>query len=76
MNRSLNDAPLPEQRLREIAYQAWLARGSPLGSPEVDWQFALDYATQLANNADNDTPHVDEHDDGSVVEVLNLGLDH
>lgn len=76
MHRSLNDTPqLSEQRLQEIAYQAWLARGAPVGSPEVDWQFALNYAQQLAS-AGNDTLHVDEHDDASVVEVLNLGLDH
>jgi hypothetical protein len=78
MSHSLNDGipPLSEQRLRQIAYQAWLTRGSPTGSPEVDWQFALDYAAQLVNSASNDTPPVDENnDDGSVVEVLTLGLD-
>lgn len=26
--------------LRELAYQSWLDRGQPVGSPETDWNFA------------------------------------
>jgi hypothetical protein len=29
-----------EELLRRFAYQSWLERGRPLGSPEIDWQHA------------------------------------
>ena len=29
-------APSPQQ-IAELAYQHWLVRGCPVGSPEVDW---------------------------------------
>jgi hypothetical protein len=29
-----------ETQIRNLAYQLWLARGCPAGSPEVDWQEA------------------------------------
>ncbi len=28
------------QKIQEWAYQNWLRRGSPIGSPEVDWFLA------------------------------------
>ena len=27
--------------IAEIAYQAWVERGQPMGTPEVDWNYAL-----------------------------------
>lgn len=32
--------------LCRLAYQAWLDRGKPLGTPEVDWEYAQQ---QVAN---------------------------
>jgi len=29
-----------QQQLEKIAYQSWLSRGCPIGSPEVDWEHA------------------------------------
>lgn len=29
-----------QQVLQNLAYQAWLERGQPFGSPEIDWQRA------------------------------------
>jgi len=29
-----------QQQLERIAYQSWLSRGCPVGSPEVDWDHA------------------------------------
>jgi len=26
-----------EQRTRELAYEHWIKRGCPFGSPEIDW---------------------------------------
>ncbi|MGC3982878.1 MAG: DUF2934 domain-containing protein [Steroidobacteraceae bacterium] len=68
---------LSEERVRELAYQAWQSRGCPLGTPEVDWQSALQRA-----DADDELPdseaaelNVDNTDIGSQVEVLSLGLE-
>jgi hypothetical protein len=30
-----------QQMLEQLAYQSWLSRGCPLGSPEVDWHHAI-----------------------------------
>jgi hypothetical protein len=30
-----------QQMLEQLAYQSWLSRGCPLGSPEVDWHHAV-----------------------------------
>jgi hypothetical protein len=30
-----------QQLLEQLAYQSWLSRGCPLGSPEVDWHHAV-----------------------------------
>lgn len=30
-----------EDRIRELAYELWLARGQPIGTPEVDWFTAI-----------------------------------
>ena len=29
-----------ERTIAELAYHLWLARGSPIGSPELDWREA------------------------------------
>jgi hypothetical protein len=29
-----------EELLRRFAYQSWLDRGRPIGSPDIDWQHA------------------------------------
>jgi len=34
-------ATYQHDHIAEIAYRAWLDRGQPLGSPEVDWYYAL-----------------------------------
>jgi hypothetical protein len=30
-------APVEHQTIEALAYQLWVERGSPLGSPETDW---------------------------------------
>ncbi len=29
------------EKLEELAYRSWIDRGQPLGSPEIDWYYAL-----------------------------------
>jgi hypothetical protein len=29
-----------DELVKKLAYESWLARGRPVGSPEVDWQKA------------------------------------
>ena len=48
MSRTLPDDQL-QQMLERLAYQSWLNRGCPVGSPEVDWHQAINVLnTQLA----------------------------
>lgn len=34
------DAHPDQHKIETLAYQLWLERGSPMGSPEIDWQRA------------------------------------
>ena len=36
-NGSSNPTQLDEDAIRELAYQLWILRARPCGSPEVDW---------------------------------------
>lgn len=38
--------PQEHELLSQLAYQSWLDRGKPFGSPEVDWNRALELYTQ------------------------------
>lgn len=40
-----------EDELSELAYNAWCDRGRPVGSPEVDWQTALERARSKRTKA-------------------------
>jgi hypothetical protein len=31
---------MTDQKVQALAYELWLKRGSPIGSPEVDWALA------------------------------------
>ena len=37
VEQSLKTPDSLEPQLQALAYQLWLERGSPIGSPEVDW---------------------------------------
>ena len=37
VEESLETPDSLEPQLQALAYQLWLERGSPIGSPEVDW---------------------------------------
>jgi hypothetical protein len=37
-----NEAAPDQKRIEALAYEHWLARGCPAGSPEVDWLRAED----------------------------------
>lgn len=44
---------LPQDRIAQLAYQLWQQRGCPAGSPEVDWEQAvqlLENQPQAGNN--------------------------
>ncbi|MDB6085742.1 MAG: hypothetical protein JWN43_3623 [Gammaproteobacteria bacterium] len=48
-----------EQRVSDLAYRLWQARGCPEGSPEVDWAEA---ERQIANQADSSQVPADDID--------------
>lgn len=51
-----------QQMLQNLAYQAWLERGRPLGSPEVDWERAQQllqlYRQDIADTAQTQIPEL------------------
>ncbi len=37
---------IDHELISRLAYQLWLDRGQPLGSPEIDWNLAVKLSTQ------------------------------
>ena len=50
--------------LRRLAFAAWLDRGQPIGSPEVDWQRAVEL---LAAHCEPDVAHAPVLSDAITV---------
>jgi len=38
----MSESNLHEERVAVLAYEYWLERGCPIGSPEVDWYRAVE----------------------------------
>lgn len=41
----MSGSSLQDDRIAALAYAYWIERGSPFGSPEVDWYRAIDTLT-------------------------------
>ncbi len=45
-------SPIDHELLSRLAYQLWLDRGQPIGSPEIDWNLAVKFCTQQRSPTD------------------------
>lgn len=55
--------------LERLAYQSWLDRGQPIGSPEVDWNRALQQCNSIASR--DEQPSFHDHNDACRAPIVN-----
>ncbi len=44
-----------QQKLQQLAYESWCSRGCPVGSPEVDWEYACRVLSAQLTRVDRPT---------------------
>jgi hypothetical protein len=60
MSRTLLSEVEEQQLLEQLAYQSWLSRGCPVGSPEVDWHHAVNILTTQLTRVDSEQSRSEE----------------
>jgi hypothetical protein len=67
MSRTLLSEVEEQQLLEQLAYQSWLSRGCPVGSPEVDWHHAVNILNTQLTRVDSEQ----SRSDGSAQQLSN-----